>query len=101
MTAMTDSLSLYEDEEIDDTSKSVDDDNKSFVSGSNYGISKLPLSTISEAASVPKKPAFSTTFPLVINQSKDFLHFKSQLNILTSIFFSQKRRLVQLMTTSR
>ena len=75
MTAMTDSLSLYEDEEpLDDASKSVtEDDNKSFVSGSNYGISKVPLSTISEAASVPKKPSFSTTFPLVINQSKNFL----------------------------
>lgn len=86
MTAMTDSLSLYEDEEVDDASKSIDDENKSLVSGSNYGISKLPLSTISEAASVPKKPAFSTTFPLVINQSKNFLQLASQPNVFTSFF---------------
>ena len=103
MTAMTDSLSLYEDELPDDASKAfTDDDNKSFISGSNYGISKIPLSTITEAASVPKKPAFSTTFPLVINQSKNLPQFiLKPLPCSMNSYFShyQKYRRVKLTTT--
>lgn len=68
MTVMTDTF--LEDEQLnDETSVSLlDDDNKSYVSGSNYGIAQSSTSP-KTIKSKQNPPPFSSIFPLVINQS--------------------------------
>jgi len=85
MTVMTDSFSVEEDTIHDDTTVSVlDDDNKSYVSGSNYGIARSPKD-LQQAAKL-SAPAFTSSFPLVINQQKklkpdDFMKLTSSLTV--------------------
>lgn len=65
MTAMTDSFSVEEEIVNDEITVSVlEDDNKSLVSGNNFGAAK---STV---------PAFSSSFPLVISQPSKLLNIQ-------------------------